>query len=178
MEKYNVGYVESWRSTDWQLFIMNILFLFLFTFTDNRKVFSNHLNKPKKSDLDFITQLSDTLSNRSISNLFAFHNMDKTTNDYKEDVDENANIDDHSNNSNSEDYEDRILSGEDILGNQQINEDTLDSMNTQITEGQNRLPIILEEPQSSYIIKNRAATLTCKAAYALQVRFKKRIYRE
>jgi netrin receptor unc-5 len=34
------------------------------------------------------------------------------------------------------------------------------------------LPIFLEEPQDSFVVKNRPATLKCRAAYALKLYFK------
>ena len=33
------------------------------------------------------------------------------------------------------------------------------------------LPLLLEEPEDSYVVKNRAATLSCRAAHALQLHF-------
>lgn len=49
---------------------------------------------------------------------------------------------------------------------------TLDNFGAKLdgTDAGNELPIFLVEPQSGYIVRNRAVTLKCKAAHALQVR--------
>lgn len=39
------------------------------------------------------------------------------------------------------------------------------------TDAGNELPIFLVEPQSTYVVRNRAAILKCKAAHSLQVRY-------
>lgn len=44
------------------------------------------------------------------------------------------------------------------------------------TDAGNELPIFLVEPQSTYVVRNRAAILKCKAAHALQVRYRHRHY--
>lgn len=49
---------------------------------------------------------------------------------------------------------------------------TLDNFGTKLdgTDTGEELPIFLVEPQSAYVIRNRAAVLKCKAAHALQVK--------
>lgn len=49
---------------------------------------------------------------------------------------------------------------------------TLDNFGAKLdgTDTGNELPIFLVEPQSGYIVRNRAVVLKCKAAHALQVR--------
>lgn len=42
------------------------------------------------------------------------------------------------------------------------------------TDAGNELPIFLVEPQSTYVVRNRAAILKCKAAHALKVRYRRR----
>lgn len=48
---------------------------------------------------------------------------------------------------------------------------TLDNFGAKLdgTDTGNELPIFLVEPQSAYVVRNRAAILKCKAAHALQV---------
>lgn len=48
---------------------------------------------------------------------------------------------------------------------------TLDNFGAKLdgTDTGNELPIFLVEPQSTYVVRNRAAILKCKAAHALQV---------
>lgn len=48
---------------------------------------------------------------------------------------------------------------------------TLDNFGAKLdgSDAGNELPIFLVEPQSAYVVRNRAATLKCKAAHALQV---------
>lgn len=52
---------------------------------------------------------------------------------------------------------------------------TLDNFGAKLdgTDAGSELPIFLVEPQSGYIVRNRAVTLKCKAAHALQVRYER-----
>ncbi|XP_031639601.1 netrin receptor unc-5-like, partial [Contarinia nasturtii] len=51
---------------------------------------------------------------------------------------------------------------------------TLDNFGAKLdgSDAGNELPIFLEEPQNAYAVRNRAATLKCKAAHALELTFK------
>lgn len=46
---------------------------------------------------------------------------------------------------------------------------TLDNFDAKLDGNSNELPIFLSEPQSTYVIRSRAAILKCKAAHALKV---------
>lgn len=49
------------------------------------------------------------------------------------------------------------------------------TFDTKFLEGENSdnaLPIFLEEPQNTYVMRSRTAALTCKAAHALELSFK------
>uniref|UniRef100_U5EYZ9 Netrin receptor UNC5 n=1 Tax=Corethrella appendiculata TaxID=1370023 RepID=U5EYZ9_9DIPT len=153
---------------------------------DTSIVNNNNNNNNRKINNDSSTPTTTLLSPSSLSNANSANNNNKhETNKMKNIFGEHhhpSNYDDDDDDDDADistNYQDKI--GKDIIEydddmdmDTEVKQPTIDQFGENFDEldNQNALPFFLVEPQTTYVLRNRPAILSCKAAHALRLTFK------